>query len=46
MKIWTSGPYRPLAVDGTEVHRPTEVSGRSVPSYRGRPSRSGGEGAP
>ena len=30
MKIWTSGPYRPLAVDGTEVHRPTEVSGRSV----------------
>ena len=30
MKIWTSGPYRLLAVDGTEVHRPTEVSGRSV----------------
>lgn len=30
MKIWSSGPYRLLAVDGTEVHRPTEVSGRSV----------------
>ena len=30
MKIWTSGPYRLLAVDGTEVHGPTEISGRSV----------------
>ena len=30
MKIWTSGPYRLLAVDGTDVHQPTEISGRSV----------------
>ena len=30
MKMWTSGSYRLLAVDGTEVHQPTEVSGRSV----------------
>jgi FtsP/CotA-like multicopper oxidase with cupredoxin domain len=30
LKIWSSGPYRLLAVDGTDVHRPTEVSGRSV----------------
>jgi FtsP/CotA-like multicopper oxidase with cupredoxin domain len=30
MKIWTSGSYRLLAVDGTEVHQPTEVSGRSL----------------
>ena len=30
MKIWSSGPYRLLAVDGTEVHQPTEVSRRSL----------------
>jgi FtsP/CotA-like multicopper oxidase with cupredoxin domain len=30
MKVWAGGSYRLLAVDGTEVHRPTEVSGRSV----------------
>jgi FtsP/CotA-like multicopper oxidase with cupredoxin domain len=30
MKIWSGGSYRLLAVDGTDVHRPTEVSGRSV----------------
>ena len=30
MEIWSSGPYRLLAVDGTEVHQPTEVSGRSL----------------
>jgi FtsP/CotA-like multicopper oxidase with cupredoxin domain len=30
LKIWSSGPYRLLAVDGTDVHQPTEVSGRSV----------------
>ena len=30
IKVWTSGPYRLLAVDGTDVHRPTEVSGQSV----------------
>ena len=30
MKIWTRGPYRLLAVDGTEVHGPTKISGRSV----------------
>ena len=30
MKLWTSGPYRLLALDGAEVHQPTEISGRSV----------------
>jgi FtsP/CotA-like multicopper oxidase with cupredoxin domain len=30
MKVWTTGTYRLLAVDGTDVHRPTDVSGRSV----------------
>jgi FtsP/CotA-like multicopper oxidase with cupredoxin domain len=30
MKLWTSGTYRLLATDGTDVHQPTEVSGRSV----------------
>jgi FtsP/CotA-like multicopper oxidase with cupredoxin domain len=30
MKIWTTGSYELLAVDGTDVHQPTEVSGRSV----------------
>jgi FtsP/CotA-like multicopper oxidase with cupredoxin domain len=30
MKVWAGGSYRLLAVDGTEVHRPTEVSGRAV----------------
>jgi FtsP/CotA-like multicopper oxidase with cupredoxin domain len=30
MKVWTNGSYRLLAVDGTDVHRPTEVTGRSV----------------
>jgi len=30
MKIWTSGSYRLLAVDGTEVHQPTQITGRSV----------------
>jgi FtsP/CotA-like multicopper oxidase with cupredoxin domain len=30
MKVWSSGSYRLLAVDGTEVHKPTEVSDRSL----------------
>jgi FtsP/CotA-like multicopper oxidase with cupredoxin domain len=30
MTIWTSGPYRLLATDGTEVNQPTVVSDRSV----------------
>ena len=30
MKIWTGGTYRLLAVDGTDVHKPTDVSDRSV----------------
>jgi FtsP/CotA-like multicopper oxidase with cupredoxin domain len=30
MKLWTSGPYRLLAIDGTEVHQPTKVIGQSV----------------
>jgi FtsP/CotA-like multicopper oxidase with cupredoxin domain len=30
MTIWTTGPYRLLAVDGTDVHQPSEITGRSV----------------
>jgi FtsP/CotA-like multicopper oxidase with cupredoxin domain len=30
MKAWASGPYRLLAVDATDVHRPSDVSGRAV----------------
>jgi FtsP/CotA-like multicopper oxidase with cupredoxin domain len=30
MQIWTSAPYRLLATDGTDVHQPSDVSGRSV----------------
>jgi FtsP/CotA-like multicopper oxidase with cupredoxin domain len=30
MQVWTSGSFRLLAVDGTEVNRPTEVSDRAV----------------
>ena len=30
MKVWTSGSYRLLATDGTEVNQPTEVSSSSV----------------
>jgi FtsP/CotA-like multicopper oxidase with cupredoxin domain len=30
MAVWTTGSYRLLAVDGTDVHQPTEVSNRSV----------------
>jgi FtsP/CotA-like multicopper oxidase with cupredoxin domain len=30
MKVWTSDSYRLLAIDGSEVNQPTEVSGRSV----------------
>jgi FtsP/CotA-like multicopper oxidase with cupredoxin domain len=30
MKIWTGGTYRLLAVDGTDVHKPTDLSARSV----------------
>jgi FtsP/CotA-like multicopper oxidase with cupredoxin domain len=30
MIVWTAGRYRLLAVDATDVHRPTEVSGHSV----------------
>jgi FtsP/CotA-like multicopper oxidase with cupredoxin domain len=30
MTVWSSGSYRLLAVDGSEVHQPTEVSGRSL----------------
>ena len=30
MKIWTTGPYRLLAVDGTDLHQPSEITGRSV----------------
>jgi FtsP/CotA-like multicopper oxidase with cupredoxin domain len=30
MEIWSGDSYRLLAVDGTEVHGPTDISGRSV----------------
>ncbi len=30
MQVWTSGSFRLLAVDGTEVNRPTEASDRAV----------------
>jgi len=30
VRVWASGPYRVLAVDGTPVHGPTEVVDRSV----------------
>jgi FtsP/CotA-like multicopper oxidase with cupredoxin domain len=30
MKIWTSSPYRLLAIDGTPVHQPTQIADRSV----------------
>jgi FtsP/CotA-like multicopper oxidase with cupredoxin domain len=30
MQVWTSGSFRLLAVDGTEVNRPSEVSDRAV----------------
>ncbi|MBU2667847.1 multicopper oxidase family protein [Actinoplanes bogorensis] len=30
MDAWTGGPYRLLAVDGTDVHDPAPITGRSV----------------
>jgi FtsP/CotA-like multicopper oxidase with cupredoxin domain len=30
MEVWSGGPYRLLAIDATNVHEPSEVSGRSV----------------
>jgi FtsP/CotA-like multicopper oxidase with cupredoxin domain len=30
MEAWTTGSYRLLAIDGTDVHQPTEVTGQSV----------------
>ena len=30
MKVWTSGSYRLLATDATEVNRPSDISGREV----------------
>ena len=30
MEVWSSGSYRLLAIDGTDVHEPSEVSGRSL----------------
>src|SRR5512132_4284466 len=30
MQIWTSGTYRLLATDGTDIHQPSDVSGRSL----------------
>ncbi|HKX15357.1 MAG TPA: hypothetical protein VJN19_09205 [Propionibacteriaceae bacterium] len=30
MQVWTTGSYRVLAIDGTDINQPSEVSGRSV----------------
>jgi FtsP/CotA-like multicopper oxidase with cupredoxin domain len=30
MEVWSAGPYRLVATDGTDVHQPTEISGRSL----------------
>ena len=30
MKVWTSGSYRLLAIDATEVNRPSDISGREL----------------
>ena len=30
MRAWSSAPYRVLAVDGTDVHGPTDVEGKAV----------------
>jgi FtsP/CotA-like multicopper oxidase with cupredoxin domain len=30
MKVWTSGTYRLLAIDATEVNRPSDISGREL----------------
>ena len=30
MKVWSGGPYRLVATDGTDVHQPSEYRGRSV----------------
>jgi FtsP/CotA-like multicopper oxidase with cupredoxin domain len=30
MKVWSSGPYRLLATDGTDVHQPSDVVGLSL----------------
>jgi len=45
MKIWTTGSYRLLAVDGTEVHQPPRGDRPVGDPHRRRPSRSSGEGA-
>ena len=46
MKVWASGSYRLLAIDGAEVNQPTDVSGRSVTAHRGRPRRHRGPRRP
>ena len=46
MKIWTGGSYRLLAVDGTDVHQPTDVSGPVGDRHRRRPGRSRGARCP
>jgi FtsP/CotA-like multicopper oxidase with cupredoxin domain len=30
VRVWAGAPYRVVAVDGTDVHAPTEVQGRAV----------------
>jgi FtsP/CotA-like multicopper oxidase with cupredoxin domain len=30
MEVWSGGAYRLLAVDGVDIHQPSEVSGRSL----------------
>ena len=46
MPVWVTGaPYRVVAVDGTDVHGPTEVTDRRSLARRRRPGRPRGHGA-
>jgi Multicopper oxidase len=46
MEVWSTGPYRLVATDGTDVHQPTEVSGRSLTCTKGSTPRIGLLGQP
>ena len=45
MQVWTSGSYRLLAIDGTEVNRPSRGVRPLGDAHRGRPGRHRGPGA-
>ena len=50
MKVWTSGSYRLLAIDATEVNRPSDISGRELTLTAGAradiESQAPGDGTP